>query len=108
MEDRHSELNVPEVARTLDHALAASSAFVRTIDRAKLGIVQTLFTWPLPLLVHGLRILDVAYAHVLRLFRREESELNLLDRLERRRRVRKCEVRHGCGGMRFLAGVGWF
>lgn len=49
------------------------------------------------LFVHGLWILDVAYTHVLDLFRREESELDLLHRLERRQRLD--EARHDGGGI---------
>lgn len=94
----HSEFDVPEVTRTLVHALFACCAAVSAVDGAQLGIVQTLLPRALALLVHRFGILDVANAHVLDLLGREEAELDLLHRLERRLGVREGKVRHDCGG----------
>jgi hypothetical protein len=98
MENRHGEFDVSEMSGTFGHVLAARRALVGTINTTQLRVVQALFTWPLALLVHRLRVLDVANTHVFRLFRGEEAELNLLHRLQRRLRVGKARCgRHGCG-----------
>ena len=82
VKDRHSEFDVPEMARTLCHALLAGRTPVSAVDGAQLGVVQPFLARSLPLLVHRLRVLDVADAHVLDLLRREEAELDLLHRLQ--------------------------
>ncbi len=84
VEDGHSQFDVPKVTRTFLHALFAGRTTVSAVDGAQLGVIQALFSRPLALLIHSLRILDVADTHVLDLFRREEAELNLLHRLQRR------------------------
>ena len=96
MKDRYGEFNVTKMSGTLGHVLTARRASVRAIDTAQLGVVQALFTWSLALLVHRLWVLDVANTHVLGLFRGEETELNLLHRLQRRLRVGEARCgRHG-------------
>lgn len=100
MEDGHSKFDVSKVSRTLGHVLAAGCASVRAVDAAQLGVIQSSFARPLALLIHSLWVLDVANTHVLSLFRREETELNLLHRLERRLRVGETRCgRHSCGGV---------
>lgn len=84
MKDGHSKFDVPEVARTFLLAFAASRAHLATIDGSELGVVQALLARSVALFVHCLGIFDVAYAHALDLIGREETELNLLYRLERR------------------------
>jgi hypothetical protein len=98
MKDGYGEFNVAKMSRTLGHVLAACRTSVGAVDAAQLGIVQALFTWSLALLVHSLWVLDVANTHVLSLFRGEETELNLLHRLQRRLRVGEARCgRHGGG-----------
>lgn len=84
MEDRLRELDVPEVARTIVWYLVTRRAPRTAVDGAKLGVVQALLAWRMPLLVHRLRVLNVADGHVLDLLWGEEAELDLLHRLERR------------------------
>lgn len=104
MKHGYGEFNVAEMSGTLSHVLAARRTSVGTIDTAELGVVETLLAWPLALLIHGLWVLDVANTHVLGLFRREESKLDLLHRLQRRLRVREAGCgRHGCDGSLILA-----
>jgi hypothetical protein len=99
MENRHGEFNVSKMSGTFGHVLTARRALVGAINATQFWVVQALFTWPLALLVHRLWVLDVANTHVLRLFWRKETELNLLHRLQRRLRVGKARCgRHGCGG----------
>lgn len=43
---------------------------------------------------HSLGILDVSYAEVLNLLRREQTKLDLLDRAQRRAGVLEVEIRH--------------
>ena len=105
MKDGYGEFNVAKMSGTLGHVLAAGRTSVRAIDAAQLGIVQALFTWSLALLVHSLWVLDVANTHVLGLFRGEETELNLLHRLQRGLRVGEARCgRHG-GGCVFGSGA---
>ena len=100
----YGEFNVAKMSGTLGHVLTARRASVRTINTAQLGVVQALFTWSLALLVHRLWVLDVANTHVLGLFRGEETELNLLHRLQRRLRVG--EARCGRHGGKCVSGSG--
>jgi hypothetical protein len=98
VEHRNSKFNVAEMSGTLGHVLAASRALESAVDAAELWVVQTPLAWPLALFVHCLGILDVANTHVFCFLRREETELNLLNRLERRLRVGEARCcRHGCG-----------
>jgi len=98
MEHGNGKFNVAEVPRALSHVLAASCALECAVNAAQLWVVQTPLTWPLALFVHCLGILDVANTHIFCFFRREETELDLLNRLERRLRVGEAWCcRHGCG-----------
>lgn len=90
--DGDRQLDVAKMPRAFCLAFTASGAHLAAVDRAELGVVQTLLAWAIALLVHGLGILDVTDTHALNLFGREESELDLLHRLEGR--VRMHEVRH--------------
>lgn len=97
MEHRNGKFNVAKVPRALGHVLATCCALVCAVDAAQLRVVQTPLTWPLALFVHCLGILDVANTHIFGFFGREETELNLLNRLERRLRVGETWCcRHGC------------
>ncbi len=89
VEDRFSELNVTEMARTLRHILGASLALELPIDGTEKRVVQTTVARLGSRLIHSLRINNVGDTHVLDLLRREESKLDLLNRLERRTRVRE-------------------
>lgn len=51
MKDRFCELDVPEVSRTLSHELFASAAFVVSINRSEMRIIQALLTRSLSLLI---------------------------------------------------------
>lgn len=102
MEDRLSQLDVAKVTRTFGHVLSARLALELAVDRAESRIVQAKFTGLRFLGVHRLGVLDVRDAHRLDFIRRQESELDLLDRLNRRIRVRKVKVRHL---VRFFFGI---
>ena len=98
MEHGYGEFNVAKMSRTLGHVLAARRTLECAVNAAQLGVVQAPLTWPLALLVHCLGILDVANTHIFCFLRREETELNLLNRLEWRLRVGETWCcRHGCG-----------
>jgi hypothetical protein len=58
---------------------------------------------------HRLRVDDVHDAHRLDLLRREQAELDLLDRPERTFRLQRCSRRHdcGCGGAACERGSLW-
>lgn len=94
VEDRRGQLNMTKMTRALRHVLSTGFALELPVDRAQSGIVETFLAWLGPSLVHGLRILDVRHTHVLDLLRRQDTKLDLLDRLERRTRVREVQVRH--------------
>lgn len=84
MEHRNGKFNVAKMSGTFGHVLAASRALECAVDAAQLGVVQSPLAWLLALFVHCLGILDVANTHIFCFLRREETELNLLNRLERR------------------------
>ena len=84
----------PKMSGALRHVLITRCAFVLPINGAKLRVVQSKFTRSLFLFIHGLRIFDMSHAHVLDLFRRKQTELDLLNRAQGRTRVGKDEVRH--------------
>ena len=90
VEDGHGQLDVTKVTGTLKHLFTASTT-------SELGVVQALFAWALPLFVHGLWIFNVTHAHVLDLFRREETKLHLLDGLQRGAGIWKRVNIHGGG-----------
>lgn len=97
VEDGHGQLDVTKVTGTLEHLFTASTTSDRTVDGAELGVVQALFAWALPLFVHRLWIFNVTHAHVLDLFRREETKLHLLDGLQRGAGIWKGVDIHGGG-----------
>lgn len=84
MEDRLRELDVPKVARTILRHLATRPTLRAAIDGTEFGIVQTLLARCVALLIHRLRVLDVADGHVLDLLWREQAELDLLHILDGR------------------------
>ena len=94
VEDRFSQLDMAKVTGTLGHVFCARLAFELAVDRSEKGIVEAAIARLGARLIHGLRIDDVLDAHALDLLGREHPKLYLLDRLERRTRVRKVEVRH--------------
>jgi len=96
--DRFRQLDMTKVTRALRHVLAARLAFELPIYGAEQRVVETAITRLHSALVHRLGVEDVGHTHILDLLRRQETELNLLDRLQRRTRVREIEVRHlyGC------------
>jgi hypothetical protein len=96
--DRFCQLNVTKVTWALVHALLAGCTLELAIDGAKTRIVETIDSRLLTRLVHGFRIHDMSHTHILDFLWREETELDLLHRLEGRIRVRKGEVRH-VGGL---------
>jgi hypothetical protein len=87
VEHGNCEFNVAEMPRALGHVLATCCTLVCAVDAAQLRVIQTPLAWPHALFVHCLGVLDVANTHIFCFFRREETELNLLDGLERRLRV---------------------
>lgn len=98
VEHGNGEFNMSKMPRALGHVLAAGCTLECAVDAAQLWVVQTPLAWPLALFIHCLWILDVANTHIFCFFRREETELNLLNRLERRLRVGEAWCcRHGCG-----------
>ena len=97
MVDRFCELDVTEMARTLRHVLRARLALELSVDRAEERVVETTVAWLHSALIHRLRVEDMRDTHVFDLLRRQETELDLLDRLERRTGVREVEVRHDVG-----------
>lgn len=96
MEDRCGELNVAKMARAFRHVLSARLALELAIDRAESRVVEAELARLRLFCVHCLRVLDVSHAHALDFVGRQETELDLLDRLDGRTRVRKVEVRHDC------------
>ena len=84
MEHWLGKLDVPKVARTIFRHLITCRAHCAAINTSQLRVVQTLLAWPVARLVHGLRIFNMTDRHVLDLLGGEETELNLLDLLERR------------------------
>lgn len=94
MEDWHCKLDVSKVSWTLGHVFVTGGALDRSVDRAKPGIGQTHMSWALILLVHCLWVFYLCYAHVLDLFGRQQPELDLLNRTERRTGVLEVEIRH--------------
>lgn len=89
VEDRRGQLDVTEMARTFGHILRARLALELSVDRAQAGVIETFHAWLGPGLVHSLWILNVRYAHVFDLLRRQDTKLYLLDRLEGRTGVRE-------------------
>ena len=68
VEHRDRQLDVTKVSRTLLLAFATGSAHLTAVDGAEFGVVQALLSWPVALLVHRFRVLDMTDAHVLDLF----------------------------------------
>jgi hypothetical protein len=85
---------VAKVTWTLGHVFRAGFALELTVDRAKKGIVETTIARLRPTLIHGLWIDNVAYAHALDFLGGQETELDFLDRADRRTRVREDKIRH--------------
>lgn len=83
VKNRRVQLNVAKVARADLDVFFAGRARVHAVNGAKLGVVETLLTRLLFLLVHGFWIDDMDNAHGLDLLRGEQTELDLLDRPER-------------------------
>ena len=83
VENWHCEFDMTKMSRTLEHIFSAGAASNGTVDGSKLGVVEALFARSVPLLVHGLGILDVTDAHILNLLGRKETKLDLLNRLQR-------------------------
>jgi hypothetical protein len=94
VKDGPGEFDVTEVARAFGHVLSAGLALELSVDGAEEGIVEAAIARLRPRLVHGLGVDDVANAHALDFFGREEAKLDLLDRADRRARMRKNKVRH--------------
>ena len=97
MEYRLRKFDVAEMTRAFRHGLGAGFAPVLSVNGAEERVVQSTVTRLHARLVHGLWGDDVAHAHVLDLFRRQNAELYLLNSLERRARVGEVDVRHLCG-----------
>lgn len=93
------EFDVTEMTRTIVHVVITCLALVLSICRTKKRIVETAFSWLCSGLVHGIGVLYVYHTHVLDLLGRKNTELDLLNRLEWRRRRRKNEVRHDEEGL---------
>lgn len=89
MKDGNRKLDVAKVTGTLEHGFSAGTAHDRAVDGSQLWVVESLFAWFVPLLIHRLWIFDVADTHVLDFFRREETELDLLNRLQRSAGIRE-------------------
>jgi hypothetical protein len=83
MEDGGGQLDVAKVTGASLDILLAGAAGVHAIDGTELGVVETLLTRPLVVLVHGLGVDDVYHAHGLDLLWGEQAELDLLDGPER-------------------------
>jgi hypothetical protein len=83
VEDGSGKLDVTKVARADLDVFFARGTRVHAVDSTKLGIVETLLTRSLVLLVHGLRVDDVDDTHRLDLLGGEQPELDLLDGAER-------------------------
>lgn len=96
VEDRLSQFDVAKMTGTFGHVLLTCRALELTVNRAETGIVKTSCARSGSRLVHGLGVEDVSNTHILDLFGREETELNLLHRLERRIGMRKVKIRHVC------------
>jgi len=111
------QLDMTEVTRALLHILTAGRTHGSSINRTKLGVVKTMFTRLLALLIlhrnisaeflawhcaektatnHCLRIENVLHTHALDLLGGQEAELDLLYGAQRRTRVHKLagEVDH--------------
>lgn len=83
-----------EVTRAFGHVFRACFAFELSVYGTEKGIVEATIARLCTAFVHGLWVKDMANAHSLDFLRRQESKLDLPDRLDRRTRVREDEVRH--------------
>jgi hypothetical protein len=83
MEDGSGQLDVAKVTGTSLDILLAGAAGVHAVDGTELGVVETLLTGPLVVLVHSLGVDDVHHTHGLDLLGGEQPELDLLDSPER-------------------------
>lgn len=111
VEYRTGELDVPEVSRTLRHALTAGLTFEVPVDGAHPWIHQTTHLGITRRLVHDLRVFDLGdrirflnpaisihtvfkqvYAHYF--LRREDTELDLSDTPNRRCRMGELMAKH--------------
>lgn len=97
MEDGGGELDVTKMTGALGHVLGAGLALELTVDGAKTRIVEAELAGLSLLCIHRLGVLNVSNTHALDLVRRQDSELDLLDRLDGRTRVREIQVRHLVG-----------
>lgn len=88
------QLDVAKVARTFTHRLGTCLALELPVDGAEKGVVEATVAWLCLVLFHRLGVENVCHTHVFDLLRGHQTKLNLLDRLERRARVRKRKVRH--------------
>ena len=79
MENGRGKFDMTKVARADLDVLLARRARVHAVDGTELGVVETLLTRLLVVLVHGLRVDDVHHAHGLDLLGGEQPELDLLD-----------------------------
>jgi hypothetical protein len=109
--DLHNETDVKDGCVQLDvtkvtgaglDIFLARGARVHAVDSAELGVIETLLTRFLLLLVHGLRVDDVDDTHGLDLLGREQPELDLLDGPERTFRHLGRARRHAGGSERVL------
>jgi hypothetical protein len=72
-----------------------------SVDGTKARIVQPTISGLQPTLIHRLGVQNVANTHILNLFRRKQPKLYLLDRAQRRIRLREVKIRH-FDGMLFV------
>ena len=117
MENRSCQLDVTKVARALLHVFKARRTLEGTVDGAHSGVTKAVPARMLLLVIlvqgqhlisrlvlrremaatnHCLRIQNLPDAQLFDLLWREQTELNLLDGLERSGRGCEIEVRHGC------------
>ena len=97
MKNRLCQFDVTKVTRTFRHILVASGALELSVDGTKSRVVQSSISWLQLTLVHRLGVQNVGNTHVLDLLWRQQTKLYLLNRAQRRIRVREVEVRHDDG-----------
>lgn len=102
MIDRCGQLYVAEMTRAFGHVFRACLALELAIDGPQAGVVEAVLARLCLFGIHSLGILDVRDAQGLDLVRGHDSELDLLDRLDGRTRVRKRKVRHLQGRFRLV------
>jgi hypothetical protein len=82
------------MARTFRHILEACGTLELSVNGAEAWVIQTILARFGARLVHRFGVHDMRNTHILDLFGREKTKLDLLYRLERRIGMREMKIRH--------------